>query len=337
MKVILTLFISFFLIFNTAQIVSADEVSKIGVHILNPAELDSAKKLVEMEDEDQWQYVTIPFTLADIQRPNEWQAFFYEARKKKIIPLVRLATKFEGEAWQVPSRRNVVMMMTVLGALDWPTEDKHVIIFNEVNHAKEWGGTIDPEGYSSIFRFASSWARSENKHFVVLPAAMDLAAPNGKETKEAFAYLEAMHATDPEIFSYADVWNSHSYPNPAFSASPQKTGKNSLRGFEYELAYLKDTTGQDFDVYITETGWEDNSQTRRWLSSYYEYALRHIWSNSQVKGVTPFVLKGAPGPFAGFSFLNSDDSPSRQYLALRQAMEKIAREQRLLTDAHSAE
>lgn len=333
MKLIIALFTSLFLILGAAETAAAAEISKMGVHILNPTELDSAKELVGAENAEEWQYVTIPFTLEDIKKPNEWQEFFIAAREKKIIPLVRLATKVEGDSWQVPERKQIVMMLAILGTLEWPTEDRHIIVFNEVNHAKEWGGSIDPEEYAAIFRFTSSWARSDNKNFIIMPAAMDLAAPNGPHTKEAFAYLDEMRTADPEIFSYVDVWNSHSYPNPAFSASPQKTGKNSLRGFEYELAYLKEHTGRDFDVYITETGWEDNAQTRRWLSSYYQYAMRNIWSDPRVKAVTPFVLKGAPGPFAGFSFLSGDDTPTRHYAAFQNAIASIAREDRLLSQA----
>lgn len=333
MKLIIALFISLFLLSGTAKFASAEEISKMGVHILNPGELNSAKELVGAENTNEWQYVTIPFTLEDVKKPMEWQAFFKEAKEKKIIPLVRLATKVEDGSWQVPDRKQIVMMLTILDRLEWPTEDRHIIVFNEVNHAKEWGGSINPEEYASIFRFTSSWARSENNHFIILPAAMDLAAPNGTQTKEAFAYLEAMRTADPDIFSYADIWNSHSYPNPAFSASPQKTGKNSLRGFEYELAYLKEHTGKDFDVYITETGWEDNVQTRRWLSSYYQYAMRNIWSNPRVKAVTPFVLKGAPGPYAGFSFLSGDNTPTRHYSAFQNAIASVAREERLLSQA----
>ena len=58
-------------------------------------------------------------------------------------------------------------------------------------------------------------------------------------------------------------------------APPTITGKNSLRGFEYELAFLKKYTDREFPVYITETGWVD-SKTQRWLPQYYQYAVDHI-------------------------------------------------------------
>lgn len=335
MKLILALFISLFLIFNSAQLTQAEGVSKLGIHILNPSELDSAKELISVDGTDHWQYVTIPFTLADTDKTKEWQVFFNEARANKIIPLVRLTTRFEDGAWQAPNRHESVTLINALSKLEWPTAERHIIVFNEVNHAKEWGGNIDPVEYAETLEFVSNWARSENKNYVILPAAMDLAAPNGKETQEAFSYLEEMYESDPEVFNYVDGWNSHSYPNPAFSAAPQRIGKNTLRGFEHELAYLKGKTDKDFEVYITETGWEDNRATGRLLTAYYNYAMDNIWSNPQVKAVTPFVLQGSPGPFAGFSFLTPEGKPTRHYLAFRKAIEALAFKQRLVSDAQN--
>jgi hypothetical protein len=298
----------------------AQETSRMGMHILTVHELSDAKAFLSTEQPDSWHYVTVPFTIEDIGRQAEWEAFFENAREQKVIPLVRLATRVEGDAWVVPNRKNVVDQIDFLSQFEWPTSQKHIIIFNEVNHAKEWGNTLDPIEYARTFEFASQWARSKDAGFVVLPAAMDLAAPNGRVTREAFTYLNQMREYNADIFSYADAWNSHSYPNPGFSAAPQRTGQNSLRGFEYELAYLKEVTNRDFQVYITETGWEDSPATRRWLRSYYTYALQHIWSHPQVVAVTPFIYKGAPGPFAGFSFMTAENQPTAQALALLQAL-----------------
>lgn len=314
----------FFLKFQVSDSYAAEK-KPVGVHILRPEELKEAKELIALDQaQDDWHYVTVPFTYADMQEPKKWQEFFDTAREIHVIPLVRLTTKFEDEAWIVPNKKQIVEQITFLGNLEWPTDEKHIIVFNEVNHAKEWGGRIDPPEYGRVLEFTSSWARSEQKNFVILPAAMDLAAPNGRETREAFTYLEQMRKDNPEIFSYVDIWNSHSYPNPAFSAAPTGTAKNSMRGFKHELAFLKDKTGKDFQVMITETGWENNAKTSRWLYSYYKYAVEHIWSDPQVIAVTPFILKGSPGPFSGFSFIDADGKPTRQYLALKEALEESA-------------
>ena len=353
----LLFFTTFFtlLLLQRVSLVKAFDTSKLGVHILNIYELEDAKSLVsnnsnsdfssneknilgvssESNEEDlasheDWSYVTIPITLDDLttNKGKDWQIFFNNARELKIIPIVRLTTKFSPEknAWIVPNKKQIIDQLDFLSKLDWPTEKKHIIVYNEVNHAAEWGGRVDPEGYSRVLKFVSSWAHTEEKNYVVLPAAMDLAAPNGRSTLEAFNYLSQMYNLDSEIFSYIDVWNSHSYPNPGFVSTPTKIGKNSLRGFQYELDFLKSKTGNDYKVMITETGWKDTSITSKWLSSYYVYAMQHIWSDDRVLAVTPFLLKGAPGPFAGFSFFDAENKPTELFHSFRTALEIVSEE-----------
>lgn len=304
----------------------AFEASKLGVHILSIDEAVQAKQVVSLQDSTEiWNYITIPLTLSDLENAQDWQNFFDVCRDQKLIPIVRLTTKFNSDlgAWEIPNKKNIVEQIEFLSKLNWPTEEKYIIVFNEVNHAKEWGASINPEEYAKTLRFAADWAHTEQQNFIVLPAGLDLAAPNGFQTREAFTYLNQMLVADPEIFEVVDVWNSHSYPNPGFSSSPTRYAKNSLRGYQYELNYLKQKTGKDFQVMITETGWDASPYLNKWLSSYYSYAMQHIWSDEKVLAVTPFVLKGAPGPFAGFSFFDENDQPTAQYYALQSGLEKV--------------
>jgi hypothetical protein len=296
----------------------------LGMHVLQPNELLEAKELLTVKpDAVDWHYVTIPLSLNDLHKKAEWQSFFNLAKEQRVIPIVRLATRFENGSWKIPTRSDVLALSNFLGDLEWPTEQRFVIVFNEVNHAPEWGGTIDPKGYAEILSFTANWLHTEEKNYAVLPAAMDLAAPNGPKTREAFSYLDGMRAADPEVFVQVDFWNSHSYPNPGFSSAPTRVAQNSLRGFMFELDYLKKHTGRDMRVFITETGWADLPITRRKLADYYTYALEHVWSDPRVIGVTPFVLKGDPGPFAEFGFLDRNDKPTYQYQALQQALERV--------------
>lgn len=321
MRKLFGLTIGFFLFFSSAAQVSAAEV--LGVHILSTGELDAASRLVKTEErKDQWDYVTIPFTFADIPRRVEWQRFFYQARELKFQPIVRLATRFEDDAWIVPTRKDIVQMAAALSSLDWPIpEERIVVVFNEPNHENEWGGSLDPEAYAGILQFTVDWLHTEQKNYVVLPAGLDLAAPNGRDTMEAFTYLGRMFRAYPEVLETLDGWTSHSYPNPAFSASPTATGKTSLRGYQHELEFLKRYTNKDFPVYITETGWVENRSTARWLPQYYQYAVDHVWSDPRVRAVTPFVLQGAPGAFAQFSFFDAEGKPTQQFDAYQKALE----------------
>jgi hypothetical protein len=302
----------------------AFETSKLGVHILRTEEVFGASELLQSEA-DEWHYVTIPLTWEDTENFERWQTFFDLCKKEKIIPIVRLTTQFDPKtgAWKVPNRRHIVDQISFLSHLQWPSEKRYIIVFNEVNHAKEWGGKIDPEGYSKILRFTADWAHTEEKKYIVLPAGLDLAAPNGYQTRDSFLYLSQMVEFDKDIFEVVDVWNSHSYPNPGFSSSPTRFARNSLRGYQFELNYLKSLTGRDFKVMITETGWDSNPWLSKWLSSYYAYAMQHIWSDEKVIAVTPFVLQGSPGPFSGFSFLDEKGQPTQQYFAFQSAVEKV--------------
>ncbi len=298
---------------------NANTGNVLGMHILHPGEIADVRRVYTDEE---WRYVTIPVTLDDLSKRTEWQQFFDEAYRLKLIPIVRLSTRFNPEigAWEIPTRRDITDLARFLSSLDWRQDEKFVIVFNEVNHAKEWGNRLDPLLYASILRFTSDWFRSEERNFRILPAAMDLAASNTADTREAFAYLESMVHFDPDIFDTIDYWNSHSYPNPDFAASPKRTGQNSLRGFLHELTWLKNKTGYDFKVFITETGWASSYLTNYYLSEYYLYALRYIWIDSRVKAVTPFIMKGSPGPFASFSFFDASSNPTIQLFAVQKAL-----------------
>jgi len=298
---------------------------KFGIHVMKIDELTQARDFfgdLGMEN-DQWQYVTLPLTLDDLSEADQWQQSFKKAKELKLIPIVRLTTKFEDGSWQVPSKKNIIEELAFLSALDWPTDQRYIIVFNEVNHAAEWGGRLDPKGYAEVLHFVADWAHTEKIPFIVLPAALDLSAPNSQETREAFNYWNQVNQADDQVISLLDAWNSHSYPNPAFSASPQKKGQQSMRGFESELAWLDQKDSRHLEVFITETGWQDNQATQKWLSNYYEYSFDHIWSDDRVRAVTPFILKGDPGPFSTFSFFNDQDQPTHQFLSLQEAIGRI--------------
>ena len=320
-KIVISLFLILALLLTKADIVRADQ-QKLGIHLLHPQEINQVRDIFT---DDAWRYVTIPLTLTDIKTGwSTWQQFFDQAAELHLIPIVRLTTSYDAESdsWRVPNRRQITDLVAFLSSLNWHQDEKLVIVFNEVNRAQEWGGRVDPLTYTRVLQFTSHWLHSEGLNYKVLPAALDLAAPNAADSMEAFAYLNRMYQIDPEVFDQLDYWNSHSYPNPGFASSPENFGQNSLRGFIYELNWLKNKTGRDLQVVISETGWSSSYLTNYYLDDYYLYALQHIWSNDQVKAVTPFVIKGSPGPFASFSFFDAGDQPTVQLFALKKALQE---------------
>lgn len=307
----------FFMSFSGA---AAKLGNKAGVHVLHPEEIEAAATLLGSTTSNDFRYLTIPFSLEDLKRKDEWQRFFDKAATLKIIPLVRLVTKFENGHWAIPTRKNITEQIAFLSKYNWPTAERYLIIYNEPNHALEFGGKINPKEYGEILTFASAWAKSEQKNYQILMAGLDLAAPNGPATMEALNFFTKMHESYPEIFDSIDYLNSHSYPNPGFINNPYQTAKNSVRGFEHELALIKKLSGRELQVFITETGWLNNGLTSRWLEKYYFYTAEEVWSSEKVKGVTPFLLKGDPGPFGAFSLIDRNNQPTRQYSAYQKVI-----------------
>ncbi len=309
-----------------------------GVHVLRPEEIATVVEKTAGVRQDALAplYVTIPFSLEDTKSLDRWEQAFRLAQEENVIPLVRLVTRFDSEtnAWEVPSQYEVVQLVSALNRLDWPQDTRHVILFNEPNHAAEWGGTIDPESYARIAHFGAQWLNTESANYVVLPAAADLAAPNGSSTMEAFTFWKRALAAEPDLLYQLDAWNSHSYPNPAFLASPMRTGQNSLRGFEHELAFLEQYNIKEWQVFITETGWRQIPTNARNMANYYQYAHENIWNTAQVVAVTPFLWQGAPGPFAEFSLQDESQALTSQGQAFFDLIAQSA--SLLLTDTTSA-
>jgi len=317
MKKWLTALASLLLIFpllGSAFPVSA-QAQVLGIHLLSPGEIASAQKLLDTKDGTS-HFVTVPLTFDDINHKERWQAFFRDAHSANLTPLIRLTTRFEDGKWVVPDRSDIMRMSKFLTSLDWKRDELTIILFNEPNHSGEWGGRLDPESYALIAEFASDWFKTESKKYVVLPAGLDLAAPNSDKTMEAFTYWKRAVAKVPHLFEKFDGWTSHSYPNPGFSSNPWKTDKKSLRGYQHELIFLSQFTSKQFPVYITETGWNHDALSGREIQRYYQVAYKNIWnSDPRIKAVTPFLLQGAPGTFAPFSFLDALGKPTKAYAA----------------------
>ena len=126
-----------------------------------------------------------------------------------------------------------------------------------------------------------------------------------------------MYLQQPEVFNRIDGWTSHAYPNPAFSASPYLSGSNRINSFKFDLLYLKNFTDKQLPVFITETGWSNHNLSLSTIASYYDYAFIHVWSDSRVVAVTPFLLRASTPPFNQFSLLDASDQPTSIYFTLQ--------------------
>jgi len=317
-------FLSFIFVLVVISPVLAVPNNKFGIHITFGNDLDLAAWLVNSNGGD-WGYVTV--VIPENQKDQTaWQDFFDRCREKHLIPIVRLATHLEGSIWAKPSLDSLPSWTDFLDSLNWPVKDRWIVVFNEPNHAKEWGGQVNPGEYAQVLNQAINVFKLKNPDFLLVNAGLDQAAPDSSETMDELDFLKKMNAVVPGIFSRLDGWASHAYPNHGFIGRPWETGRATIKGYEWELGILENHFGvsQDLPVLITETGWPVKNQKPKIknqkfydeerVAEYTKQAFENIWlKDKKVMAVTPFLLHYLGEPFENFSWLDENNQPLLQY------------------------
>lgn len=325
MRIIYSLFLLFllFFVFASKALAVYDPVSvpnnRFGIHIIDPVDLEDAAKLVNSSAGD-WGYVTLVIT--QTQRDSKrWQQVFDRARRLHLIPIVRIATQPLGDIWEKPSSGDIEGWVSFFNSLNWVTQNRYVVIGNEPNHAKEWGGEINPEEYAGYLDEFASKLKGASSDYYVLPSGFDASAGNSKETMDEVAFLRKMFTAKPELFANIDGWASHSYPNPAFSGPENGFGRGSVRSYDWELSVLRGLgVSKELPVFITETGWAHNGNTDK-LGQKFTFAFANAWSDKRVVAVTPFVLSYSEAPFATFSWKSKEGN----YYGFYSDVQKLAK------------
>lgn len=275
--------------------------NRYGIHILEPEDIRPAAKLVNSSG-GQWGYVTVVLRLNDLNQ-DKWQQMFDEMRRRRLVPIVRLATVPQNSHWLKPLPEDADKFAGFLNSLNWVVRNRYVILFNEPNHAKEWGNDINPQEYAAAVKIFAAKLKAASADFFILPAGFDSAAPNSAETVAATEYWRQMFLADREIFHTFDGWNSHSYPNPDFSGPVTAAGLGSIRSYLAEVNHLSGYgLPQNLPWFITETGWRSRGTD---LSRDFITAYQNIWTQPNLIAVTPFILNYPQPPFNQFSWLGS--------------------------------
>lgn len=289
--------------------------NKIGIHILFDTELEEAAKLVNANGGD-WGYVTVPIQSND-RDLKKWQNFMYMSKKHHVIPLVRLSTVNDPNntaVWKKPELNDIIEAANFLDQLDWPTKNRYIIVYNEVNRGDEWGGAANPAEYANILSFAVTVFKSKNPDYFMISSGMDNAAPSkGTQYMNQYDYMRQMHQAVPAIFNQVDGLASHSYPNPGFSQAPNPNSMMGVGSFKHERALAREMTGKELPVFITETGWTSDVVSDETKLRYFQETFDTIWNDPGIVAITPFILDARHGGFQQFSFLTSSGSATPQY------------------------
>ncbi len=288
--------------------------NKIGVHILDPSEVSAAAQLVNHGGD--WGYVTIPIQSGD-ENISKWQQFMDNCKRYHLIPIIRLATENDSLnklVWRTPNESDIVDAAIFLNSLEWPTKNRYIIVYNEVNRADEWGGAADPAAYAHLLNFAVTIFKSTSPDFFIISAGMDNAAPDqGNIYIDEYNYLRAMNQAVPGIFNQIDGMSSHSYPNPGFSQAPNVTSSMGVGSFLQERNLIRSMSNKTLPVFITETGWSSQSVSEDTRVTYYDQTLKTIWNDPSIVAITPFLLQASYGPFTQFSFITGSGYKTKQY------------------------
>ena len=136
--------------------------------------------------------------------------------------------------------------------------------------------------------------------------------------------MDQMVKAVPDVFNFIDGWNSHSYPNPGFSGAKTGIGRRSIRGYEWELGLIEQSSPlrgkKDLPVFITETGWvQSKTNDDEELATNMKYAFQDVWmKDKRIVAVTPFLLNYTEEPFYDFSWKNKDGSYFKIYGAVQE-------------------
>jgi len=278
--------------------------NKIGVHILDTGEIFSAAKLVNANG-GSWGYVTIPMR-SDDRNYEKWSQFFHKCRENKVIPIIRLTTYFSKDNWAAPTPLDLIDFANFLTDLPWPTKNRYVILFNEPNHSKEWGGSVSPREYADLLSASHDIFKSRSEDFFLISAGLDMSAPTNRTSTDALRFYREMTRGNPAWFNSIDGLAVHAYPNPAFSSSVRSKTRYGITSYRYELAYLKQLGFSPKPLFITETGYVGSGP-------FYAVALTDVWTDKNIVTITPFVLFAGAGEFSRFSLLDTSHNPRPAY------------------------
>ncbi|MFH1840667.1 MAG: hypothetical protein ABH807_00710 [Candidatus Shapirobacteria bacterium] len=305
-------FVFLFCLFFSSSSVFASELpnNKFGIHLAvpNKDDLIAAAKLVNSNGGD-WGYVTLVIQDNDLDQ-NKWQGIFDHLRELHVIPLIRLATHPENEGWARPTVDQAEKWAIFLDSLNWVVKNRYVILFNEPNHATEWGGEVDPANYQAVAQAFITALKNKNPDFFVMLAAFDAAAPHQPPRYESEAvFLRAIR----DLFPLIDGWASHSYQGEEYLKSPP-----------------------NLPVFITETGfrhaegigYDRKLPTAAKTATLTVNLLQKLIRDPHVTAVTPFLLNYQAEPFDHFSWQKFNSSEFYPQYGAIQDLAKVAGEPR---------
>lgn len=265
-----------------------------------PLYIWAASDLVNANGGD-WGYITVVWTIEDRQDRNaeyNLQMFLDRCFEFHLQPIIRLATKFEGKkletlpgekptrpneqgaegSWARPDWDEPAKWRAYFETGTWPSRQAWIVVGNEPNLGREWGGAVDSADYAryldhflDVFQGAS--------RFDVVAGALDISNTTALPVmQDAFEFLDGMEAAVPGIFERLPAWAS----NPYKQLNRGRSVRFTHRAYEAELDHI----GREMPVLITEAGHLDTGDDDE-IARFYQEAFTDWMADPKVIAATP--------------------------------------------------
>jgi hypothetical protein len=248
-----------------------------------------------------WGYITVVWTIEDREaRMAEYnlQLFLDRCFEFHVQPIVRVGTKFAAKkepvvpgqpapkpnpqgaegSWVRPDWDEPLKWRTFFETARWPTRHAWVVVGNEPNLGREWGGAVDPVSYARYLdHFLDVF--EEAPRFDVVSGALDISNSTVMPVmQDALEFLDGMGEAVPRIFERLPAWAS----NPYKVVSAGRGVRYTHRAYEAEF----DRIGREMPVLITEAGHLETGDEQE-IARFYEEAFRAWMADPKVVAATP--------------------------------------------------
>lgn len=265
-----------------------------------PLYIWAASDLVNANGGD-WGYLTVVWTMQDRDGPMaeyNFQLFLDRCFEFHVQPIVRVATTFEAKreptvpgqravkpnpqgaegTWMRPDWDEPRKWRDFFERGRWPTRHAWIVVGNEPNLGREWGGEVDAAGYARyLAHFLDVFA--DAPRFDVVSGALDISNTTALPVmQDALEFLDQMAATVPGIFERLPAWASNPYSVPGQGPGVRYTHL----AYEAEL----DRIGREMPVLITEAGHLQTGDEQE-IARFYAEAFRDWMADPKVVAATP--------------------------------------------------
>src|SRR5215212_2717507 len=248
-----------------------------------------------------WGYITVVWTMRDRDGPNaeyNLQLFLDRCFEFHLQPIVRIATRFEAKrepvvpgqapikpnqqgaegSWMRPDWDEPAKWRAYFQTGRWPSRHAWIVVGNEPNLGREWGGDVDAASYARYLAHFLDVFKGAPR-FDVVSGALDISNTTALPVmQDALEFLDEMDAAVPGIFERVSAWAS----NPYRVKSRGPGARFTHLAYEAELDHI----GREMPVLITEAGHLDTGDEDE-IARFYEEAFRDWMADPKVVAATP--------------------------------------------------